>query len=215
MTDNFVNYKNYINLMGGLPETNEKGNLDKYYVIELMRRGKDNKDLPAANVHFKNYYIYSWDDYRKYEQEIKELCTMFRMRAYASVNYKLMSQVALDTMAESARRLAAHDYKKFYTIFESCSSKFKDIGNSVWIIDIDEDDFASNYHIVDDVLRLINDCQSKYEDKLIMKMPTKSGEHLIVHTFNKIEFEEKFREEFDCEPPAIKENHLTLLFENL
>ena len=56
---------------------------------------------------------------------------------------------------------------------------------------------------------------AKYEDKLIMKMPTKSGEHLIVHTFNKIEFEEKFREEFDCEPPAIKENHLTLLFENL
>lgn len=215
MTNNFENYKKYINLMDGLPETNEKGNLDKYYVIEIMRRGKDNKDLPAANLHFKNYYIYSWDDYRRYENEIKELCTTFRMRAYASVNYKLMSQVALDTMAESARRLAAHDYKKFYNIFESCSGKFKDTGNNVWIIDIDDIDIENNYHVIEDVISIMNSCQSKYEDKLIMKMPTKSGVHLITHTFNKIEFEEKYREKFDCEPPTIKENHLTLLFENL
>ena len=114
MTDNFKLYKDYINKVGGLPDNNEKGNLDKYYVIELMRRGKDNPDLPAANYHFKNYYIYSWRDYEKYEAEIKNICKLLRLRAYASVNYKLMSQVSLDTLAESARRIAAHDYKKFY-----------------------------------------------------------------------------------------------------
>ena len=42
MTDNFNRYREFINLCGGLPDTNEKGTLDKYYVIELMRRGKDN-----------------------------------------------------------------------------------------------------------------------------------------------------------------------------
>ena len=35
MTDNFKLYKDYINILGGLPDNNEKGNLDKYYVIEL------------------------------------------------------------------------------------------------------------------------------------------------------------------------------------
>ena len=102
MTDNFSNYKAFIEKCGGLPDRNEKGNLDKYYVIELIRRGKDNPDLPAANYRFKNYYVYSWRDLDKYEKEIKEICTLLRLRAYCSVNYKMMSQVALDTVAESA-----------------------------------------------------------------------------------------------------------------
>lgn len=112
MTDNFKRYKELIMLNGGLPDDNEKGNLDRYYVVELMRRGKGNPDLPAANYHFRNYYIYSWRDLDRYEREIKDVCDLLNLRAYCSVNYKLMSQVALDTLAESARRIAAHDYKK-------------------------------------------------------------------------------------------------------
>lgn len=54
MTDNFTNFRNFMQL----PET-EGG--DAYYVIELVRRGKDNPDLPAANYHFKNYYIDTLD----------------------------------------------------------------------------------------------------------------------------------------------------------
>ncbi len=73
MTDNFRRYEELINLNGGLPKDNEHGNLDKYYVIELMRRGKDNPDLPAANYHFRNYYIYSSRDLDKYEREIKDI----------------------------------------------------------------------------------------------------------------------------------------------
>ena len=53
MTDNFQNYKELINLTGGLHENNDHGNLDKYNVIELMRRGNDRPDLPAANYHVK------------------------------------------------------------------------------------------------------------------------------------------------------------------
>ena len=139
MTDNFNRYREFINLCGGLPDNNEKGTLDKYYVIELMRRGKDNSDMPAANYHFRNYYIYSWHDLEKYEEEIKSICTLLKMRAYCSVNYKLMSQVALDTLAESARRIAAHDYKKFYNIFESCSGKYAPSDNNLWVIDFAED----------------------------------------------------------------------------
>ena len=53
MTDNFKIYKEYIT------DEFEKCPLeetDSYFAIELMRRGKDNPDMPAANVHFKNYY---------------------------------------------------------------------------------------------------------------------------------------------------------------
>lgn len=215
MIDNFKNYKKFIVLNGGLPEINEKGNLDKYYVIELIRRGKDNPDMPAANYHFKNYYIYSWHDLAKYEEEIKNICTLLRLRAYASVNYKLMSQVSLDTMAESARRIAAHDFKKFYNIFESCSGKFVDKRNNVWIIDIDEDfpiELKSNLY------QYINKMESKYDNKIIFTMPTKHGEHIICHPFNKKQFVDDFKSYMGDETlnvPDIKMNHLTLLYENL
>ena len=216
MTDNFSNYRDFIEIMGGLPENNVASNLDKYYAIELMRRGKDNPDVPAANYHFKNYYIYSWRDLEKYESEIKNVCTLLRLRAYASVNYKLMSQVALDTMAESARRIATHDYKKFYNIFESASGKFVDRGKSLWIVDVDKED--SEPHKVELLHTYINRMSSQYDEKLVFEMPTKSGLHLICRPFNLKEFKDGFEKELGdmfSEVPEIKRNHLTLLYENL
>ena len=216
MTDNFKRYRGYITLCGGLPDTNEKGNLDKYYVIELMRRGKDNPDMPAANYHFKNYYIYSWHDLDKYEEEIKNICTLLHLRAYCSVNYKLMSQVALDALAESARRIAAHDYKKYYNIFESASGKFVDRGNSMWVVDIDN---IENSYPIEHLKAFINHLESGQwnNQNVVYEMPTKSGLHLICHPFNLLHFNRDYK---DCvtevgEVPDVKKNHLTLLYENL
>ena len=215
MTDNFNRYRDFITLMGGLPDVNEKGNLDKYYVIELMRRGKDNPDMPAANYHFRNYYIYSWKDLNRYEQEIKNICNLLNLRAYCSVNYKLMSQVALDTLAESARRIAAHDYKKFYNIFESCSGKFVDSKNNLWVIDIDNVNIDKHEDAckIAEISRLINNMESGYSENVVYYMPTKSGMHIITHPFNL----QHFNEEYDNEtlPLDIKKNHLTLLYEDL
>ena len=218
MTDNFERYREFINICGGLPDTNEKGTLDKYYVIELMRRGKDNPDMPAANYHFRNYYIYSWHDYEKYEQEIKDICTLLKMRAYCSVNYKLMSQVALDALAESARRIAAHDYKKFYNIFESASGKFVERSNSLWIVDIDGEITDAELNAL---RAYIDSMNSSYSRNIVYTMPTKSGIHLICHPFNLQQFHQNFNDtnpyiiQWSGDIPDIKKNHLTLLFENL
>ena len=216
MTDNFANYIELIKLNGGLPEVNTKGNLDKYYVIELIRRGKDNPDTPAANYHFRNYYIYSWADLKKFEKEIKEICKLFRLRAYCSVNYKLMSQVSLDTLAECARRIAAHDFKKFYSIFETCSSKYSDRANNLWVVDVDEPQMG----IMESLTDYINSMKSQFDRNVIFQMPTKSGVHLICKPFNLYDFNNSFHDFAkgigkDIEIPDVKKNHLTLLYEDL
>lgn len=213
MTDNFKRYKELIMLNGGLPDNNDHGNLDKYYVIELIRRGKDNQDMPAANYHFRNYYIYSWKDLDRYEDEVKSICDLLRLRAYCSVNYKLMSQVALDTIAESARRIAAHDYKKFYNIFESCSGKFSDRNNNLWVIDIDEPRSESLYN---EMTFYINSMRSGYDKNVVFRMPTRSGVHFITRPFNLKQFKDGFNTVFpNTDIPDVKKNHLTLLYENL
>lgn len=215
MTDNFNRYKEFISLLGGIPDTNEKGNLDKYYVIELMRRGKDNPDLPAANYHFKNYYIYSWRDLDKYEDEIKNICTLLNLRAYCSVNYKLMSQVSLDTLAESARRIAAHDYKKFYNIFESCSGKFVDNKNNLWVVDVDNINLSDEKDLckITILSDFINNMESGHKVNVLYTMPTKSGVHLMTHPFNLQRFNQEWNKALLS--VDIKKNHLTLLYENL
>lgn len=215
MTDNFNRYREFISLLGGIPDTNEKGNLDKYYVIELMRRGKDNPDLPAANYHFKNYYIYSWRDLDRYENEIKNICTLLNLRAYCSVNYKLMSQVSLDTLAESARRIAAHDYKKFYNIFESCSGKFVDNKNNLWVVDVDDINLSNEKDLckMNILSGFINNMESGHKVNVIYTMPTKSGVHLITHPFNLQRFNQEWNKAILS--VDIKKNHLTLLYENL
>ena len=219
MTDNFTRYKELIELNGGLPDDNGKGTLDRYYVVELMRRGKDNPDLPAANYHFRNYYIYSWRDLDRYEREIKDVCDLLNLRAYCSVNYKLMSQVALDTLAESARRIAAHDYKRFYSIFESCSGKYVDRGNARWVVGIDEYGSVTKEQAERLLTDYINTMESGHDVNVIYTMPTRSGFHLITCPFNLQRFNDGFREsvtaQSDIEVPTVKKNHLTLLYENL
>ena len=137
-----------------------------------------------------------------------------KSKAYCSVNYKLMSQVALDTMAESARRLAAHDYKKFYAIFESCSGKFVDKGNNLWVVDIDEVDENLNLQPLND---FINKMESGYDNNIVYTMPTRSGMHLITRPFNLQRFNDEWNEYLDdlYGKVDIKKNHLTLLYENL
>lgn len=213
MTDNFKFYRNYIEEQFNLSTLSEG---DTYFVVELMRRGKDNPDLPAANYHFKNYYIRKIEDLDKYENEIKLLCEVMRLRAYASVNYKSFKQVTLNTLLELSRRVAKNDFKKNYNVYESASGSYVHSKNKRWVIDLD--DCESDDEYVSVVESCINNCKPLNTNKIITKIPTRSGIHLITKPFDK----EQFIEECKCnyitlkygKTPDIKKNHLTLLYEN-
>lgn len=208
MTDNFDLYKEYITTEFAnslLPEN------DTYFVIELMRRGKDNPDLPAANYHFKNYYIRKPEDIDKYRDEIIQLCDMFRMRAYASVNYKSFKQVTLNTLVELSRRVANNDFKKNYNVYESCSGSYVHSQNKRWIIDLDDCKMDDTY--VKCIEDYITDCKPSGINKIITRIPTRSGVHLITKQFYRDEFKAKCK--IHNQIPDIKENHLTLLYEKL
>ena len=184
---------------------------DSYFVVELIRRGKDNPDTPAANYHFKNYYIRKPEDLDKYEQEIKSLCEMLHLRAYASVNIKSFKQVSLDAMAELARRIANNDYRKNYAVFESCSGQYCHSGDKQWVVDLDDCKLHDEYP--ETVKELINSCKPD-GNKIVTEFPTKSGIHLITTPFDRQQFIE-LCEAYDIKNVDIKKNHLTLLYENL
>lgn len=208
MSDNFNAYKQFITEKWSYSDLPEG---DSYFVVELIRRGKDNPDLPAANYHFKNYYIRKPEDLDKYEQEIKSLCEMLHLRAYASINIKSFKQVSLDTMAELARRIAKNDYRKNYAVFESCSGQYCHSKDKQWVVDLDDCKLHSKYP--ETVKELINYCKPG-GDKIVTEFPTKSGVHIITLPFDRQQFME-LCEVYDVKDVDIKKNHLTLLYENL
>lgn len=208
MTDNFKLYKEYIEESFKSLALLEN---DMYFVVELMRRGKDNPDMPAANYHFKNYYIRKVEDLDKYEKEIKLLCNVMKLRAYASVNYKSFKQVSLNTMAELARRIANNDYKKNYAVFESCSGQYCHSGDKQWVVDCDNCVLHDEY--TEKIKELVNSCKPN-GDKIVTEFPTKSGVHLITTPFDRQQFI-KLCEQYYIYNIDIKKNHLTLLYENL
>lgn len=69
MTNNFDAIRKYLITVKGIPEFAKYAD-DDHVVIELIRRRKDNPDIPAANYHFKNYYIDSIEKFDKFKDEI-------------------------------------------------------------------------------------------------------------------------------------------------
>ena len=201
MTDNFKLIRQYL-IDNGIPQHNESGLL-KYYVVEIISRGKDNPDMPAANRHFKNYYFPCIDKFDQYESEIKKVCDALRMRAYVSVNYKMYDQVLMDTAAEAATRAAAHNYGKPYSVYEHCSGKYVNRKDKKFVVDIDEEQMIFFHSIYDEL-----------KDKVVIVVPTRTGMHLVTTPFNTLAFENKCINRFGF-TPDIKKNHLTLLYENL
>lgn len=203
---------------------NQTPNLDKdkdiYYVIELIRRGKDNPDLSAANVHFKNYYINKIEDVDKFMPEIIGICNLLNIRAYFAVNRKSYQQVMWDTIAEMSRRSAAHDYKKPYSIWESCSGKYFQDSNKLWVLDIDKEDADEYNATIEQLASLYKSliegrCQPKRD--IIATIPTMTGLHIISKPFDVCEFNNALVElglkpHNDQTHQIIKKNHLTLLY---
>lgn len=216
MTNNFELYKEYIT-HEFKQSVLEEG--DTYFVIELLRRGKDHSDKPAANYNFKNYYIRKPEDLDKYAEEIIGICNLLGLRAYASVNYKSFKQVTLNTIAELAHRVSYNDYNKSYAVFESCSGSYCNPKNKRWVIDIDNCD--ENNSEVQYVKNTINNSCLPVGDKVLYQFPTKTGIHLVTKPFNRTEFDNIMNKAvevgnfIDIDIPEIKKNHLTLLYENI
>lgn len=220
MTDNFKLFEEY-----AYSSTPNRGRTinddpDKYWVVEIIKRGKDHPGMTGNNIHFKNYYINKMSDLYKYEHEIKTLCNVFGMRAYVSVNYKSYEQVTKDTCVAYADRIARNDFAKPYRLWESCSGKYVDSKNKRWIIDLDEGEYDEYIHYL---VGMINMCRPE-GNKVFEIFPTKSGKHLITAPFDRERFMELFKEFNESKglshdpkflKDRIKENHITLLYENL
>lgn len=209
MVNNFEHIKDYLRLKG-LPETYDRQNIpDLYFTVEIVRRAKDHKDKGSSNYHFKNYYVTSIEGLDKIKDEVITICETFGMRAYISVNKKSFRSVTMDTIAELATLASKNDFRKPYSVFESCSGQYVERSDKAWIVDVDYDQIE-NYNFFK---YWLNELRPEH-DTVIYELHTNSGFHIITKPFNR----EKFNNECQAagiNTPDIKLNHLTVLYANI
>ena len=160
-----------------------------FYMLYVFKRKKDQPEGERNNHQsvrtIKTYCIESIDHLECRYSEIKELCEMFKARAYIHVqkqNHKNVSLNMLSSLAERIRDGVSNQKGLFDSVVGQIKTQEKR-----WIVDIDVTDF----NVVTELSQFINYLRPEGK-KIEAVIPTKNGWHLITGRFDVKTFSEKF-----------------------
>ena len=183
-------------------------NDDIYYHLQILRRGKDHPELPAANRVIKSYFICSLESLDYVEEEIKKLCEFFGARAYINLAPKSIKKTTMLQLKYLAERAYIGDYKKIWKSWNTCAGEIKG-EEPRWIVDVDNISIDNtNLQKENYEERLVKYLAylEPIRNKVIAKIPTKNGYHLITTPFNIQRFKEQ------CPDIDVHKNNPTLLY---
>ena len=160
-----------------------------FYMLYVLKRKKDQPEGERDNHQsvrtIKTYCVDSVEYLDKRYDEIKQLCEMFKARAYIHVQKQNHKDVSLEMMMSLAERIknGQHIQKG---LFDSVVGQIK-THEKRWVVDVDtkDDNFRLN------VMRVINRCRPE-GNKVYATIPTKNGYHLITDRFDIVEFMKVF-----------------------
>ena len=174
-----------------------------FYMLYVFKRKKDQPEGERDNHQsvrtIKTYCVDSIEYLDKRYDEIKQLCEMFKARAYIHVQKQNHKDVSLEMMMSLAERIrnGQHIQKG---LFDSVVGQIKTYEKR-WVCDIDNKD--DKYLL--NVMSVINRCKPE-GNKIYKTIPTKDGYHLITDRFDVIEFMKEFPE------ISVQKKNPTLLF---
>jgi hypothetical protein len=168
-----------------------------FYMLYVFKRKKDQPEGERDNHQsvrtIKTYCVDSIEYLEKRYDEIKQLCEMFKARAYIHVQKQNHKDVSLNMMVALAQRIQDGNLKQQH-LFDSVVGQLK-THEKRWIIDIDDvstDSFAHDQYYTS-MREYINELQEEAgKDKIMTFVKTKSGFHIITQPFNVMKFKERY-----------------------
>jgi len=180
-------------------------NDDTFYFIQLIKRRKENPDMPKSEIVLNAHYITSIEMLERLEPEIIEFCKRFNARAYLNLNKRSFEKVGLETLRKITEYIIQKDYKAIRKAYNSCCGSYSSDPDKKWVIDVDEHpDRVSDWLMT--LSADLYETQPVDVHKVKAVIPTKNGFHVITSPFNVKEFE-KYYKGLD-----IHKNNPTLLF---
>jgi len=175
MIDNLEQIKQLLNF-------EEKGD---FYMLYVFKRKKDQPEGERDNHQsvrtIKSYCVSSIDYLERRYDEIKQLCEMFKARAYIHVQKQNHRDVSLNMMVALAQRI--QDGNNFQQgLFDSVVGQIKTLEKR-WIVDVDTKDEEELLRI----MRCVNTARPE-GNKIYATISTKNGYHLITGRFDVMMF---------------------------
>lgn len=161
----------------------------EFLYIYILQRGKDIADFGVTRRRLMNYYADNEKPLSTYRDEIVDLCQTLQARAYIYYTPRCYRDVHIAVLQELAQRLTGeHSNRGIARLFSSLSGKCLSKKQRYWLIDVDVKDEAT----VQEIRQFINDQCEPVGDKMIDRVETKNGFHLITQPFRLDEFQAKY-----------------------
>ena len=175
-----------IELIKPLLNFTEKGD---FYMLYVFKRKKDQPEGERDNHQsvrtIKTYCIDSLEHLERRYDEVKQLCEMFKARAYSHVQKQNHKDVSLNMLALLAERIR-DGVTNQKGLFDSVVGQIKTIEKR-WIIDVDDMKEVSPM-----MMAYIDHKCKPYGSKIEAIIPTKNGHHLITKKFDVMKFKEEY-----------------------
>ena len=160
-----------------------------FYMLYVFKRKKDQPEGERDNHQsvrtIKTYCVESVEYLDKRYDEIKQLCEMFKARAYIHVQKQNHKDVSLNMMVALAQRIQDGNLKQQH-LFDSVVGSLK-TREKRWIIDIDTKENGIE-NLISNEIHMLRPEGPKVEAII----PTKSGYHLITKRFDVMEFKKSY-----------------------
>ena len=191
-----------IELIKPLLNFTEKGD---FYMLYVFKRKKDQPEGERDNHQsvrtIKTYCIDSIEHLERRYDEVKQLCEMFKARAYIHVQKQNHKDVSLNMLALLAERIR-DGVTNQKGLFDSVVGQIKTIEKR-WIIDVDDSHEPSPLMMAYIEYKCDPITKVKFDDlgmsighevgpKIEAIIPTKNGHHLITKKFDVIKFKEAY-----------------------
>lgn len=162
---------------------------DDFYFVQIIQRSKDNSDIGANNKLVQSYYIHSLEYFNFKENEIKQICELYKARAYIHLTKRSYKAVALVCLQNLVERIRYDQMNEIYRCYDhACGISYVKTDKS-WIVDIDE---PLDRRAINNILLFIErECQP-IGIKFKALIPTKNGVHLITTPFDLSMFSKQY-----------------------
>ncbi len=188
------------------------GEADSLFMhLQILRRGKDHPDLPAANKLIRSWLVRSAEHLASLKDEVVFLCEHYKARAYISCAPKSIEKLNTLILRKLADNLHTGNIINPWHVFNSACGELQGVEKR-WVVDIDTKGAEELEFIKLEIDRIWVNTHPQDWGKvresawLLAKIPTLNGIHLIVPPFNLQEFHKRFP---DVE---VKKNGLTALY---
>lgn len=165
-------------------------NEDQFYFLQILQRKKDHNNRKVNGINNNSrlvqaYFVHSLEYLDFVKPEIIQLCEIFGARANINLNRRSYQQVANHTVTHILDQILFKKDFKAYKAWNTVCGQYHSKEDKSWLFDFDDEE--TQYKQV--FLECMSKCRPGSQ-KVIAKIPSRAGFHLITDRFDLAQFSE-------------------------